>query len=188
MTKDSARYFEFDDGTNWQVMKTCLLRVGADAKLLTAEWVEHHYGMIVWKLASMERSMPDKCAGRCLTAERVFLQLKYRYEREINKAHRSAIAKIVEKDDVPHRFLVLCVASIRSYGTEGGMWQRASLRSCVAGFALTHVCRLQLQRALLPAPRACARIAPTSSRHKSPVPSSSSLTAGIASTRSSTRC
>jgi hypothetical protein len=121
MTKDSARSFVFQDGVDSSVMKQCLVQVGADAKLLTDEWLANHYGQIVWKLACMERSMPDKCAGKCLNTERVFLQLKYRYEREINKAQRSAIHKIVEKDDVPHRFLVLCVASIRGFGSEHGV-------------------------------------------------------------------
>lgn len=51
---------------------------GVDPKLLAEEWVYNHYRWIVWKLASMERSFPQTMGGRCLTPERVLLQLKYR--------------------------------------------------------------------------------------------------------------
>lgn len=39
-------------------MLRALVASGADAKLLSPEWVENHYRWIVWKLASMERSFP----------------------------------------------------------------------------------------------------------------------------------
>jgi hypothetical protein len=50
--------------------------------------------------------------------ENALSQLKYRYEREINQAHRSALKKILEKDEVSTKFLVLCVAKIVSYGSD----------------------------------------------------------------------
>ena len=43
--------------------------------------------------------------------------MKYRYEREINRGHRSALKKILEKDEVSTKFLILCVATIKSEGT-----------------------------------------------------------------------
>jgi hypothetical protein len=49
---------------------------------------------------------------RMLTPERVMKELKYRYDREIDKVERPALRKILEKDDVPTRRMVLCISSI----------------------------------------------------------------------------
>ncbi|OXB58071.1 hypothetical protein ASZ78_008411 [Callipepla squamata] len=72
---------------------------GVDPKLITEAWVYNHYRWIVWKLAAMEVSFPHKFANRCLTPETVLLQLKYRYDLEVDKSKRSAIKKITERDD-----------------------------------------------------------------------------------------
>ncbi|KYO26399.1 breast cancer type 2 susceptibility protein isoform B [Alligator mississippiensis] len=58
---------------------------GVDPKLITDAWVYNHYRWIVWKLAAMEVSFPQEFASRCLTPERVLLQLKYRYDLEVDK-------------------------------------------------------------------------------------------------------
>jgi hypothetical protein len=42
----------------------------------------------------------------------LLLQLKYRYDREIDHCHRPAIRKILERDDSAAKRLVLCVARI----------------------------------------------------------------------------
>jgi len=39
-------------------------------------------------------------------------QLKYRYDREINRSQRPAMRRILEKDDSASKRLVLCVSSI----------------------------------------------------------------------------
>lgn len=39
-------------------------------------------------------------------------QLRYRYEREVNQAQRSALRLVCEKDDSPARFMVLVVMEI----------------------------------------------------------------------------
>nr|XP_006125376.1 breast cancer type 2 susceptibility protein isoform X2 [Pelodiscus sinensis] len=85
---------------------------GVDPKLITEAWVYNHYRWIVWKLAAMEVSFPQEFANRCLTPERVLFQLKYRYDLEIDKSQRSAIKKIVERDDTPAKTLILCVSKI----------------------------------------------------------------------------
>nr|XP_033804342.1 breast cancer type 2 susceptibility protein isoform X3 [Geotrypetes seraphini] len=87
---------------------------GVDPKLITAAWVYNHYRWIVWKLAAMEVSFPEIFASRCLTPERVLLQLKYRYDVEVDKSQRSAIKKITERDDLAAKTLVLCVSKIVS--------------------------------------------------------------------------
>ncbi|NWH29716.1 BRCA2 protein, partial [Chloropsis hardwickii] len=90
---------------------------GVDPNLITEAWVYNHYRWIVWKLAAMEVSFPHEFANRCLTPEMVLLQLKYRYDLEVDKSKRSAIKKIMERDDAPGKTLVLCVSKIISLNT-----------------------------------------------------------------------
>ncbi|NXI99931.1 BRCA2 protein, partial [Psophia crepitans] len=87
---------------------------GVDPKLITETWVYNHYRWIVWKLAAMEVSFPHEFANRCLTPETVLLQLKYRYDLEVDKSKRSAIKKITERDDAAGKTLVLCISKIIS--------------------------------------------------------------------------
>uniref|UniRef100_A0A8B9GBJ3 BRCA2 DNA repair associated n=1 Tax=Amazona collaria TaxID=241587 RepID=A0A8B9GBJ3_9PSIT len=90
---------------------------GVDPKLVTEAWVYNHYRWIVWKLAAMEVSFPHEFANRCLTPEMVLLQLKYRYDLEVDKSKRSAIKKITERDDAAGKTLVLCISQIVSLNT-----------------------------------------------------------------------
>ncbi|XP_054433414.1 breast cancer type 2 susceptibility protein [Pteronotus mesoamericanus] len=85
---------------------------GVDPKLISRGWVFNHYRWIVWKLAAMEFAFPKQFATRCLNPERVLLQLKYRYDMEIDRSQRSAIKKIMERDDTAAKTLVLCVSEI----------------------------------------------------------------------------
>nr|XP_056714484.1 breast cancer type 2 susceptibility protein [Euleptes europaea] len=87
---------------------------GVDPKLISKAWVYNHYRWIIWKLAAMEVAFPQEFANKCLTPERVLLQLKYRYDVEIDKSHRSAIKRITERDDVAGKTLVLCISKIIS--------------------------------------------------------------------------
>ncbi|NXS93681.1 BRCA2 protein, partial [Jacana jacana] len=90
---------------------------GVDPKLITEAWVYNHYRWIVWKLAAMEVSFPHEFANRCLTPETVLLQLKYRYDLEVDRSKRSAIKKITERDDAAGKTLVLCISKIISLNT-----------------------------------------------------------------------
>ncbi|XP_073518613.1 breast cancer type 2 susceptibility protein isoform X2 [Phyllobates terribilis] len=85
---------------------------GVDPKLISPEWVYNHYRWIVWKLAAMEVMFPRIFASRCLTLDRLLLQLKYRYDIEIDKCQRSAVRKIMERDDSPAKTMVLCISKI----------------------------------------------------------------------------
>ncbi|XP_043928772.1 breast cancer type 2 susceptibility protein homolog [Protopterus annectens] len=87
---------------------------GVDPALISEAWVYNHYRWIVWKLAAMEVSFPQEFGSRCLTPERVLLQLKYRYDVEIDHSLRSAIRKIMERDDTAAKTVVLCVSRIVS--------------------------------------------------------------------------
>ncbi|XP_036107245.1 breast cancer type 2 susceptibility protein isoform X1 [Molossus molossus] len=90
---------------------------GVDPKLISRSWVYNHYRWIIWKLAAMEFAFPKEFANRCLNPERVLLQLKYRYDMEIDRSQRSAIKKIMERDDTAAKTLVLCVSEILSPST-----------------------------------------------------------------------
>ncbi|KAM9049442.1 breast cancer type 2 susceptibility protein [Megaptera novaeangliae] len=90
---------------------------GVDPKLISRVWVYNHYRWIIWKLAAMEFAFPKEFANRCLSPERVLLQLKYRYDMEIDRSRRSAIKKIMERDDTAAKTLVLCVSEIISLST-----------------------------------------------------------------------
>ncbi|XP_076310438.1 uncharacterized protein LOC143225246 isoform X2 [Tachypleus tridentatus] len=85
-----------------------------DPSLVNRLWVYNHYHWIVWKLAAMEVAFPDILGGRYLTLHHVMLQLKYRYDREIEHCERSALKKILERDDTPAKTLVLCVSNVIS--------------------------------------------------------------------------
>ncbi|XP_043115679.1 breast cancer type 2 susceptibility protein [Puntigrus tetrazona] len=85
---------------------------GVDPKLISEAWVFNHYRWIVWKRASMERTFPDLMGGLCLTPEQVLLQLKFRYDVEVDHSQRSAVRRIMERDDTPAKTLVLCVCGV----------------------------------------------------------------------------
>lgn len=83
---------------------------GVDPKLISRGWFANHFKSLVTKLASMEVTHPQTFAGRCLTPDWLMLQMKYRYDREIDRAERSALHKICEHDDIPSRRMVLYVS------------------------------------------------------------------------------
>ncbi|KAK2880881.1 hypothetical protein Q8A67_018149 [Cirrhinus molitorella] len=85
---------------------------GVDPKLISDAWVFNHYRWIVWKRASMERTFPDLMGSLCLTPEQVLLQLKFRYDVEVDNSQRSALRRVMERDDTPAKTLVLCVCGV----------------------------------------------------------------------------
>ncbi|KAM0731286.1 Breast cancer type 2 susceptibility protein-like protein [Formica fusca] len=97
----------------WEFLRAFLASPGVNPNLVPARWVENHYRWIVWKLASMDRmKFSSTELPRALTPSRVMAQLKYRYDREIDQFQRSAIRRILEKDDVASKRMILCVSSI----------------------------------------------------------------------------
>ncbi|XP_064481469.1 uncharacterized protein LOC135394583 isoform X2 [Ornithodoros turicata] len=86
---------------------------GVDASLICQKWFANHYKWIVWKLAAMEQHFPQVFGGRALTPDQVMTQMKYRYDIEIDNSSRSALRKILERDDVPSKTMVLCVSDIK---------------------------------------------------------------------------
>ncbi|XP_058793270.1 uncharacterized protein LOC131665410 [Phymastichus coffea] len=87
---------------------------GVDPKLLPEGWIENHYKWIVWKLAALDRMRFGYIQlSKNLTPHRIMNELKYRYDREIDQAQRPALRRILEKDDVSTRRMVLCISSIK---------------------------------------------------------------------------
>ncbi|WVR08068.1 hypothetical protein IAU60_005114 [Kwoniella sp. DSM 27419] len=84
----------------------------------TAQWVENHWGQILWKLAGQVLAKPDLFPAKWCWTE-VINQLKYRYEREYGKAERSIIKRIQEHDSSPSLPMVLYVSSIHRAEVDG---------------------------------------------------------------------
>ncbi|XP_018309744.1 uncharacterized protein [Mycetomoellerius zeteki] len=120
----NVRGIEMEDGVRlildengyagvWEFLRAFLASPGVDPNLIPARWVENHYRWIVWKLASMDRmKFGSVKLPRALTPSHVMAQLKYRYDREIDRSQRPAIRRILEKDDVASKRMTLCVSSI----------------------------------------------------------------------------
>ena len=89
-----------------------LIQQGCDPSLFSPLWVRNHFRWIVWKLAALERSFPSHLAGKCLTYYQLMKQMKRRYHKELEQVQRSSLALILERDESPARYLVLCIASI----------------------------------------------------------------------------
>ncbi|XP_062983791.1 breast cancer type 2 susceptibility protein [Elgaria multicarinata webbii] len=113
---DGGYLIPSDDGTagKEEFYRALCDTPGVDQKLISKAWVYNHYRWIIWKLAAMEVAFPQEFANKCLTPERVLLQLKYRYDVEVDKSHRSAIKRITERDDVAAKTMILCISKIIS--------------------------------------------------------------------------
>nr|XP_049707075.1 breast cancer type 2 susceptibility protein [Helicoverpa armigera] len=90
-----------------------LFQNSVNEKLIPKGWLDNHLKLILWKLISYE--VKFKMTSIC-NARNVIDQLKYRYDKELYNAQRSALRKIFEKDDVPSKTMVLCVAGIFENG------------------------------------------------------------------------
>ncbi len=133
---------ENDDVRLEELARAFLASPGVDPRLISATWIRNHFRWIVWKLAAMEKCFPNMFGGkwvvitfsgswdvsrfvlsnftccfsthRCLTLDNVLLQLKFRYDWEVDRCQRSALKRILECDDSPSKTLVLCIAAIKS--------------------------------------------------------------------------
>jgi hypothetical protein len=82
-------------------------------ELVTFRWVQNHYRWIIWKSACLVRSFPKLLHS--FTPNEVLRQLLDRYVAEYDRCKRSALRKIIERDDVPTRPIILIVSRIFSH-------------------------------------------------------------------------
>ena len=75
-------------------------------------WIERHVAHVGAKLLGYERAWPQ-LRGVALGEARVLHQLRYRYEREVVRNHRSVLRRIVEGDSHPSQLMVLLLGSTR---------------------------------------------------------------------------
>lgn len=89
-----------------------MLENGAQSVSASLEWTKNHYRWIIWKFAAFIRTFPDSYSPANLSPNWVLSQLLYRYEREVHLCQRSALKKIVERDDAAGKYLCLIVAGV----------------------------------------------------------------------------
>uniref|UniRef100_A0A7N0VDX0 Tower domain-containing protein n=1 Tax=Kalanchoe fedtschenkoi TaxID=63787 RepID=A0A7N0VDX0_KALFE len=119
ISSDNAQNYVFFDGSSSagvgvERIADMLVQTGAQKQYASKEWIANHYKWIVWKLACYDRGYPAKPGGNFLSVTNVLEELKYRYEREVNHGHRSAIKRILEGDASPSSMMVLCISAIYS--------------------------------------------------------------------------
>ncbi|PCH34230.1 hypothetical protein WOLCODRAFT_135579 [Wolfiporia cocos MD-104 SS10] len=127
-TPDLARYYFFHSSSSDPLSATfssTITSYGADAALLelhergchlaTKEWVDNHWGLILWKLAGLVCLEPEREASpdtRRWSWNEVMRQLLYRYERELNGGSRPPLRLITTHDAPAACPMVLCVSQI----------------------------------------------------------------------------
>ncbi|CAO3637563.1 unnamed protein product [Mucor hiemalis] len=111
MTASNANKYVFDNNWGPKQAREDLIQAGAMSNRASLAWVENHYGLIVWKIASFIRSYPDAHTHEW-NSKTILNQLLYRYEREINMGHRPILKKILEQDDLSVKHMLLMVSDI----------------------------------------------------------------------------
>jgi hypothetical protein len=137
MTADDAASFAFttlaqpqlpqpgaaqQQSTTWgsQQAHALLTASGASAEHVTQGWVDNHWRLIVWKLASHDRVRLRSAGGaqvsaatQCdLTPQAVMAQLWYRYTQETAEGRRSVLVKVCHQDKSPQGPMVLLVSGL----------------------------------------------------------------------------
>ncbi|KRZ33075.1 Breast cancer type 2 susceptibility -like protein [Trichinella pseudospiralis] len=94
-----------------------------DNKLLNDDWIRNHLQWIVFKLASLEIQFPACLAARCLNVDNVLLQLRYRYDRELEHAQRPLLRKVLNRDYPATAPMILRVVEFENMDEEFAFFQ-----------------------------------------------------------------
>lgn len=111
VSKD-ASLLESQDNYFEKVKGIFLATKNVNEILISKEWVQNHYGLIVWKFAILIRRYPGKIHPKLFNFDTLLDELSYRYELEVNQAKRSCLKLIYEFDDTPAKPMILCVYDI----------------------------------------------------------------------------
>lgn len=112
----AAALFSFTDPANPEgdasldisaARKELAQAAGCSVDKIPYAWVKNHWSLILWKLAALAHRSEEY--EQCFSWNEVINQLRYRYEREVNRAHRSAIKRIQEHDAPSGLPMILCV-------------------------------------------------------------------------------
>ncbi|EGG11618.1 uncharacterized protein MELLADRAFT_76689 [Melampsora larici-populina 98AG31] len=90
-----------------------LYKSGCLPSKATPEWLALNWEMIIRKFSGMIRWLPT-CRSRLWNPASVVQQLKYRYEREFNYGHRSAVRLMLDNEAPLGAPVCLFVSSIKS--------------------------------------------------------------------------
>lgn len=89
---------------------------GIDLNLISQDWAMNHIELIYLKVKNTIKFFPKQALYGNKNIETVIVeQLLYRYEREINQAHRSVLKKICEGDDTPAGLFVFFIKEIKPF-------------------------------------------------------------------------
>ncbi|KAG0144618.1 hypothetical protein CROQUDRAFT_659820 [Cronartium quercuum f. sp. fusiforme G11] len=116
MSAKSARLWHFDSLSDnpfgpLQALGE-LYKLGCIPSKANPNWIANHWALIVWKLSGIVRWKPQS-RMRVWNPEFVLRQLKYRYEREFNYGHRSAIRLILDHECPAGVPMTLVIVSIK---------------------------------------------------------------------------
>nr|CDS15766.1 breast cancer type 2 susceptibility protein [Echinococcus granulosus] len=112
-----------------EVVRAFVCSPGVTSGLVSRRWITHHYSQISWRFGCValmhyrnlvdnvfpHLSLPDPTIQRTdgrLLLHTLLLELKYRYDRELEAVERPPVRKIIERDDTPAKRIVLCVSHL----------------------------------------------------------------------------
>jgi len=125
MTADTAIGYRVssDDGATLTTadFRREMLDAGCKAHLLSKEYVSNACRWVVWQQACVARAFPEHLGARGALSKRAVTQrLLYRYERELIRARRPWIRRVMERDTPAGTPAVLVIAAVRRLGGAGG--------------------------------------------------------------------
>nr|CDS33775.1 Loss of heterozygosity 11 chromosomal region 2 [Hymenolepis microstoma] len=112
-----------------EVARAFVCSPGVTSGLATRQWIAHHFCQLAWRFGStallqydslvrsvfpnliLPHSSIERTDGRLLL-HALLLELKYRYDRELEAVKRPAVRRILERDDTPAKRMVLCVSHL----------------------------------------------------------------------------